>query len=306
MCTGDTNNSSIREHLFLQMARIRIFEEQAFELFAAGELSGTMHACIGQEAIAVAAAESLRTTDIVISNHRCHGHYLARTGDMAGLLAELMGKQQGLCGGRGGSQHLAADNFYTNGVQGNMVPVAAGMALAEKVTNSGNIITLFVGDGTLGQGVFYETLNIAALWSLPLLIVVENNQYAQTTHISDNLAGNISARAAAFGINSRETPANDVEFLLEPFRTAIDYVRNNNIPFVLVAETYRLCPHSVRDDHRPAAELEKWQTHDPLTILGNRIALNRMTELRHTARVDMQAATAAVRQMTAAVMEKTR
>ena len=138
--------------------------------------------------------------DIVVSNHRCHGHYLAWTDDPDGLLAEVMGKATGVCGGLGGSQHLVRQGFFSNGIQGGIVPVAAGLAFAQKLAGDGGIVAVCIGDGTLGEGVVYETFNMAAKWRLPLLVVLENNLYAQSTSQSETLAGDICARAAAFGI----------------------------------------------------------------------------------------------------------
>ena len=180
---------------------VRTVEQELLDLFAAGKLSGTTHTCIGQEMTAVALAAALeRNRDIVVSNHRCHGHYLAWTDDPDGLLAEVMGRRTGVCGGIGGSQHLSAPGFFSNGIQGGIVPMAAGLAFAQKLSERGGIVAVCIGDGTLGEGVVYETFNMAAKWSLPLLVVLENNLYAQSTSQTETLAGDICARASAFGI----------------------------------------------------------------------------------------------------------
>ena len=181
---------------------IRQVEQTLLDLFAKGELFGTVHTCIGQEWTGVAVAAHLRRGDVVFSNHRCHGHYLALTDDVEGLVAEIMGRQTGVCGGRGGSQHLCAEGFFSNGVQGGMTPVAAGMALALKHLNQDHIVVAFIGDGTLGEGTLYESLNIISKWHLPVLIVLENNLYAQSTFQPQTLAGEILARPTAFGIHS--------------------------------------------------------------------------------------------------------
>src|SRR3990167_5669330 len=181
------------------MLLIRRFEERVLELFSEGVLSGTTHTCIGQEAIPVVVMEHLQPQDIIWSNHRGHGHYIARTGDIKGLLAEIMGLPEGVCGGRGGSQHLCNGNFYSNGVLGSTAPIAAGMALAEKERKSDAIVVLFLGDGAFGEGVVYETLNLIALWHLPVLVVVEDNGYAQTTPGHLARAGTFSGRFDSFG-----------------------------------------------------------------------------------------------------------
>ena len=149
-------------NLYSALYRIRRFEETVLESFPKGVFFGTTHTYLGQEANAVGVIQPLEPNDIVFSNHRCHGHFLAYGGSMQALFAELMGKATGVCGGRGGSQHLHWRNFYSNGVQGGIAPVAAGMALAEKLKGSGAVTVAFLGDGTLGQGVVYETLNMVA------------------------------------------------------------------------------------------------------------------------------------------------
>ena len=186
--------------LYHELTTIRHFEEAVLENFPKGVFSGTTHTYLGQEANAVGVLSHLLSDDIVFSNHRCHGHFIAFGGDMRALFAEMMGKATGVCGGRGGSQHLQWHNFYSNGVQGGIVPVSTGMALAEKYQNTNAVVVCFLGDGTLGQGVVYESLNLASLWGAPILYVVENNHIAQTTPTGHALAGDIALRFAAFDI----------------------------------------------------------------------------------------------------------
>lgn len=248
------------------MLLIRRFEERLFELFEAGELDGTIHTSLGQEAIAVGCLNHLDKNDIVISNHRCHGHFLTRTNDVVGLLAEIMGRKGGVCGGRGGSQHIHKENFFSNGVQGNIFPVAAGMAFAEKKKDSNSIVIIFIGDGTFGEGVIYETLNIISLWDLPMLVVVENNQYAQSTSILNNFTGTFTGRINGFDISVDEIETNDVIKLYNKFSSIIKNVRNRKLPHVEIVHTYRLGPHSKGDDDRPKEEIENWSKKDPLLI----------------------------------------
>jgi TPP-dependent pyruvate/acetoin dehydrogenase alpha subunit len=253
--------------LYEQMTLIRRFEETLLELFAAGKLHGTTHTCIGQEADAVGVVSCLEPErDVVVSNHRCHGHYLAFTDDVDGLLREVMGRVGGVCGGKGGSQHLFAGNFYSNGVLGSTVPVAAGMALAEREKGSGAVVTVFAGDGTLGQGVVYESLNIASLWRLPLLVVVEHNGYAQSTPSRLQLAGDVEARAAAFGIATARHDTTDVREVRAAAGEAVDHVRSTGTPFFLVFDTYRFSPHSKGDDFRDPDELAERRLRDPLAV----------------------------------------
>ena len=257
------------ERMFL----IRSFEELLGRLFFEGRLTGTMHSCAGQEAVAVGVIGQLDRKDPVIGNHRSHGHYLARSDDLTGLLAEIMGKSGGVVGGRGGSQHFCGDAFYCNGIQGSMVPVAAGMALAEKKSGGKAIVTCFIGDGTLGQGVVYESLNLAGLWQLPILFVLENNGYAMSTPVADGVSGSIPARAQAFGIAHSEIDGNDVSQVAETAGDIIDRVRRRSEPYFLVANTYRFHGHSKSDDccYRTGQEEEHWAQKDPLILSGKRL-----------------------------------
>ena len=244
---------------------VRTVEQQLLELFAAGKLSGTTHTCIGQEMAAVALAAALdRQKDIVVSNHRCHGHYLAWTDDPDGLVAEVMGKATGVCGGLGGSQHLSAKGFMSNGIQGGIVPVAAGLAFAQKLAANDGIVAVCIGDGTLGEGVVYETFNMVAKWQLPLLVVLENNRYAQSTAQAETLAGDICARAAAFGIATVQANTWQHEELAERLHDAAATVRQKRCPLFVCVDTYRLAAHSKSDDDRDADEIASYVRRDPL------------------------------------------
>src|SRR3954463_12309008 len=258
--------------LYRRMRFIRRFEETLLALFDEGVLNGTTHACIGQEADAVAVIEQLRPGDHIFSNHRCHGHFLAWTGDALGLLAEIRGKSAGVCAGIGGSQHLCAPGFKSNGVQGGIVPAAAGIALAKHLDGSGGALSVvFIGDGTLGEGAVYETLNLASLWKLPLVVVLEDNQWSQSTPSSANLAGDMSQRFSAFGLPVFEIDSTDVERIDAVAEEALDYARTNEGPVAIVIHTYRLCHHSKNDDNRPAEEVAaRWEL-DPIELQGRRL-----------------------------------
>lgn len=243
---------------------IRGVEQRLLDLFAQGKLFGTVHTCIGQEWTGVAVAETLIDGDVIFTSHRGHGHFLARTDDVDGLIAEVMGKQSGVCGGRGGSQHLCSGGVYSNGIQGGIVPVTAGLALAAKLRETRNIAVVFIGDGTLGEGAVYETMNIASKWNLPLLIVLENNLYAQSTSQTETLAGDIEARAHAFGIATDRADTWNPEGLLETAARCANAVRDEGRPRFLRADTYRLMAHSKGDDDRDPAELKDYWQRDPL------------------------------------------
>jgi TPP-dependent pyruvate/acetoin dehydrogenase alpha subunit len=238
------------------------------DLFAKGLLVGTTHTCLGQEATAVGVLSALNCTrDIVFSNHRGHGHFLAYCGEVERLYLELMGKPEGMCGGRGGSQHLHYRNFYSNGIQGGIVPVATGMALAEKKKDTGTVAVVFLGDGTLGEGVVYESFNMASLWRVPILFVIENNGYAQSTPCHLQVAGSIRGRAEAFGIAVVEEATTDVRTVLSLASELVDAVRADCRPYCLLLHTYRLGPHSKGDDHREPAEIAAAWQRDPLTVI---------------------------------------
>ena len=255
-----------------RMFFIRRFEETLLDLFSLGKLVGTTHTYIGQEANAVGLIDHLDPeVDTIFSNHRCHGHYLAYTDDAFGLLCEVMGKAPGVCGGKGGSQHLCKGNFYSNGVLGSIVPVATGIALAEKQKGTDAVSTVFLGDGTLGEGVVYESLNISSLWQLPVLFVVENNHYAQSTPVELELAGSIPARAEAFGVETEALATTDVEVVHEAAGRAVARIRETGAPFFLVVDTYRFSPHSKGDDDRDPAEIQERRMRDPLLVAGARL-----------------------------------
>ena len=260
------------ERLYRRMRFIRRFEESLLELFERGLLNGTTHACIGQEADAVAIGEHLGDHDHVFSNHRCHGHFLARTGDALGLIAEIMGKPEGVCGGIGGSQHLCAPGFMSNGIQGGIVPNAAGIALAKQLDGGVGVSVVFIGDGTLGEGATYEALNLASLWKLPLVVVLEDNGWAQSTPSRANLAGSIRDRFAAFGLPVFEIDSTDVEEIDAVAERALAEARTLEGPVATVIHTYRLCHHSKNDDNRPADEIAARLDLDPIKIQGRRLA----------------------------------
>jgi TPP-dependent pyruvate/acetoin dehydrogenase alpha subunit len=268
------------ETFYERMFFIRRFEETLLDLFAQGKLVGTTHTYIGQEANAVGIIDHLDPErDVVFSNHRCHGHYLAFTNDDFGLLCEVMGKATGVCGGKGGSQHLCKGNFYSNGVLGSIVPVATGIALAEKKKGTRAVSTVFLGDGTLGEGVTYESLNMASLWKLPVLFVVENNHYAQSTPVELELAGSIPARGAAFGIETADLDTTDVQEIHEAAGHAVARIRETGEPYFLVLDTYRFSPHSKGDDNRDPAEIETRRERDPLGVAGPRLADDRRRQI---------------------------
>jgi 2-oxoisovalerate dehydrogenase E1 component len=262
----DVEKLKISHRHIKEAIRIRKVEEKFLQLFSEGKLNGTVHTCVGQEFSAIAFAGQLKKKDFIFSNHRCHGHYIAFTGDTRGLLAELLGKASGTSGGIGSSQHLCNNNFFSNGIQGGIVPVAAGYALGNKIKQNGAIGIVFIGDGTLGEGTLYETMNILSKWEIPLLIVCENNFYAQSTPQNINLAGDIQARAAAFDIKTFKGDTWNPDLLMSEAGNAIDYVRKETKPCFFLVETYRLNAHSKGDDDRDPLVVSSFREKDFLQI----------------------------------------
>jgi 2-oxoisovalerate dehydrogenase E1 component len=247
---------------------IRLTEQLILDLFSRGLLSGTTHTCIGQELCQMAVVRALGDPDdVVLSNHRNHGHFLTYSGNALGLVAEIMGRKDGVCGGYGGSQHIAYRNFHSNGVQAGMTALATGLALDLKHRGSSGVVAVMVGDGTLGEGLLYESMNLAAVWGVAVLFVVENNGIAQTTYTRDTLAGTIEGRGAAFGMRTWH-----VDDAAGGFMQSVDAVvaqmRTGSGPGMLVIDTKRLGPHSKGDDLRDPQERAAIAERDPLLALG--------------------------------------
>jgi len=254
-----------RSALFARAFLIRAFEQRLLKLFAEDKLFGTVHTCIGQEFSGIAVAAHLEPGDRIFSNHRCHGHYLARTGDADGLMAEIMGRTSGICGGRGGSQHICAGGVFSNGIQGGIMPVAAGLALAQQLAATRSIVVAFIGDGTLGEGVLYETLNLVSKWKIPLVTVLENNGYSQSTSSAQTLAGDIILRPESFGLRAYRGNTWDPEALVSLVGDVIGRVRDERSPAFVCIDTYRLMAHSRGDDDRPESERRHHWEIDPLS-----------------------------------------
>ncbi|MGE4055593.1 MAG: dehydrogenase E1 component subunit alpha/beta [Vicinamibacterales bacterium] len=247
---------------------IRRTEQLLLNLFAEGLVSGTTHTCLGQELCQMAVGRALTNPDdVLLSNHRNHGHFLTYSGDFLGLVAEVMGRESGVCRGIGGSQHIACRNFHSNGVQGGMTAIGVGHAMASKWRDSGGIVACVVGDGTLGEGLFYESLNLASTWRVPILFVVEQNGIAQTTRTADTIAGSIAARGLAFDLPTWQCDDAAPAFL-EAVEETVRSVRMTRTSGLLVIETRRLGPHSKGDDLRSGDEMCGIRERDPLTRLG--------------------------------------
>ena len=248
---------------------IRAVESVLLDFFGRGKLHGTIHTCVGQELIGVIVGAKLKDSDFVTSNHRSHGHFIGATGNWRGLIDEIAGNIDGVCAGAGSSQHLYSKNFLSNGPQASLVPVGAGIALDRKRSRNKTVAVSFIGDGTLGEGVLYETLNIDSLWGLPHVIVCEDNWYSQSTPQTDAVAGDIGDRAKAFGIAVQECDTWRPDELDRVLEESLAFARTHVRPIFVLIHTYRLNAHSKGDDYRSIGEISWFRAHDPLTVLMN-------------------------------------
>jgi pyruvate dehydrogenase E1 component alpha subunit len=252
------------------MYEIRIFEETVDDLFARGLVHGTMHLSIGQEASAVGSIFALRDEDYILSTHRGHGHCVAKGADINLMMAEFLGKETGYCRGRGGSMHIAdmgGRNLGANGVVGGGIPLAVGVGLSLKMRRRDEIIMGFFGDGAANQGSFHESLNMAAIWCLPVVYVCENNQYGMSMSVKRALnIENISQRAASYGMPGVTVDGNDVLAVYEAATEAVNRARAGEGPTLLECKTYRWKGHSKSDQerYRTKEEIKAWKKKDPI------------------------------------------
>ncbi len=282
-----------RADAFGRMLLVRRVEERLLALFSEGRLAGTTHTAIGQEVCAVGVMAALDPKrDLVFSTHRCHGHYLAWGGPLDGLLAEVMGREGGICRGRGGSQHLCWNGFHSNGIQGGSVPIACGAASALALEGRGGLACVFLGDGTFGEGAVYEALNLASLRTLPVLFVVEDNGIAQTTPKRLALAGGIPERFRAFAIPAVGIRAADPLQVRDAARALAADIRAGLGPRALVLGTCRLGPHSKGDDLRDPEEIARAREDDPLAHLERSLPAEAVRAAEHAAGAAIEAALA--------------
>lgn len=263
--------------LLREMLRIRRFEEKAAELYSLNKIRGFLHLYIGEEAVAVGAIQALTPDDAIVSTYREHGHALARGLSMGSLMAELYGKANGCSKGHGGSMHFfeAARRFYGGyAIVGGGLPIAVGLALADKLQNLPRVTACFFGDGAVAEGEFHESLNLAALWKLPVLFVCENNLYAMGTALSRHQAQpNIAPKAAAYAMASATADGMDVLAVEAATVEALEYVRSGGGPFLLEFRTYRYRAHSMADPdlYRHKEEIEHWKQRDPIKNFAARL-----------------------------------
>ena len=249
--------------------RIRAVENSLLELFQAGKISGTIHTCIGQELSPAFIANHLKAEDFFTSNHRCHGHFIARTDDWKGMVLEILGSREGVCRGVGSSQHLAAKGFLSNGPQASLLPVGTGIAHSFRGKEEKPIVFSFIGEGTLGEGLVYESLNMSMVTASPQLFICENNFYSQSTQQLSAVAGQILARPQGFGMKTFSCNIWNPEELAKVISESISYVRDTQLPAFLLIQCYRLMAHSKGDDNREQKEVDFFNTSDPISKLLN-------------------------------------
>lgn len=269
MMTETLDNETLLANYRL-LLKIRLHEEAVKKLYLEGRVWGTTHLCIGQEAVAVGVVAQLRRDDYITSTHRGHGHMLAKGGQLKPMLAEILGKATGYCKGKGGSMHIASmelGNLGANGIVSGGLPIAVGAALSAKLRGTDQIAVALFSDGATSEGNTHESMNLASLWNLPVLLVCENNQYAVSTCCANSIAGgNLIKRAAGYDIAGACVDGNDLEAVHFAAKDAIGYVRGGHGPYFLECETYRIEGHYVGDPmvYRSRTEIEEWRKRDPI------------------------------------------
>jgi pyruvate dehydrogenase E1 component alpha subunit len=267
------------ESLYRTMRTIRRFEERVVELVNANEIAGVTHEYVGQEAVATGVCAALRPDDVVTSTHRGHGHLIAKGADVRRMMAELLGRIDGLNRGRGGSMHIAdfaVGILGANGIVGAGAPHAAGAAWTFREDGTDRVAVTFFGDGAVNQGVLMETLNLAVIWGLPMLFVCENNGYAVTMPVERATAGSIVGRADAFGLAVEAVDGMDVEAVLAASERAVARARSGEGPSFLECRTYRFVGHHTAErtmklGYRSDEEIERWRERDPLELTGSKL-----------------------------------
>lgn len=251
------------------MLRIRFHEEAIKTLFTQGKIGGTTHLYIGQEAIAAGVVAQLRKDDFISSTHRGHGHMLAKGGELKPMLAEILGRADGYCKGKGGSMHIASitlGNLGANGIVSGGLPIAVGSGLSAKMRRTDQITVVSFGDGAANEGNTHESMNLASLWKLPVLFLFENNRYAVSTETSRSMAGNMEKRAAGYDLPFVQVDGNDLETVHFAAQDAIAYVRSGKGPFLMQGDTYRIEGHYYGDAmvYRSSEEVDEWRKKDPI------------------------------------------
>lgn len=292
-------------YALLTMSRIRKLEEAVEDLFGRGMMHGTMHLSIGQEASPTGVCMALDITDQITSTHRGHGHCVAKGADLMRMVAELLGKENGYCGGRGGSMHIAdveTGNLGANGIVGGGIPIAIGAALASKMMKKGTVAVSFFGDGAMNEGAFHEAANLAAIWKLPVILVCENNHYGMSSSTELAFAiDNLSERGLGYGIPGFTVDGNNVAAVYEATDAAVKRAKAGEGPTLLEFVTYRWKGHSRSDKnlYRTKEEIDEWKKKDPILFFEHVILDKGLLSETEIAEVQAQATS----QVVAAVNE---
>tara|TARA_Y100001968_G_C19346114_1_gene712127 strand:+ start:327 stop:1304 length:978 start_codon:yes stop_codon:yes gene_type:complete len=276
MAKSTKKNTEGYLQMYRQMVKIRAFEDNANKLYLSAKMPGLTHMYSGQEAVAVGICEALEKTDYITSTHRGHGHCVAKGADFQKMFCELLGKVEGYCRGKGGSMHIADQdngNLGANAIVGGSAGIATGAALSAKQLKTGSVTVCFFGDGALGQGLLYETMNMAALWNLPIIYACENNLYGEYTHVSEMAAGKLTSRAETFGIESFEVDGQDVLAVNSLTQKLVTRLRAGKGPFFVLLNTYRYHGHHVGDINREYYRSKEEELHwkdnmDPIKNFG--------------------------------------
>ena len=283
-------------HAYRQMVSIRAFEERVNDLYTRALMPGLAHLYIGEEAVAVGVCEALNREDYITSTHRGHGHCLAKGATPDRMFAELLGKEAGYCRGKGGSMHIAdpsTGNLGANAIVAGSVGIATGAALSAKRLRNGRVAVCFFGEGALGQGLVYEVMNLAQLWKLPVIYVCENNLYNEYTHYSETTAGDIPARATAFGIRAETVDGQDVRAVYAITEALVLRARRGEGPSFLLCNTYRYHGHHVgdisREYYRSKQEEQHWKAErDPLKLLSSWLVKEGLADEKSLAEIESE------------------
>lgn len=282
--------------MYRQMLSIRLFEEQVNDLYTRTLMPGLAHLYIGEEAVAVGVCYALKAEDYITSTHRGHGHCLAKGASPDRMFAELLGKEAGYCRGKGGSMHIAdpeTGNLGANAIVGGSTGIATGAAFAAKRLGNGRVAVCFFGEGALGQGLLYEAMNLAQLWTLPVIYVCENNSYNEYTHFAETTAGEVLARPQAFGIYAESVDGQDVRAVYAVAKQVIDRARRGDGPAFLLCNTYRFRGHHVgdvsRESYRSKREEQQWMSErDPIKKLSDWLIAEKHADVSHLEVIGME------------------
>jgi TPP-dependent pyruvate/acetoin dehydrogenase alpha subunit len=283
------------KEMLLKMHLTRVFEDAAFQQYALGKVHGTMHLCAGQEAVAVGAIAALRPDDMITSTHRGHGHAIAKGQDINTMMAELLAKETGVCRGRGGSMHMADLNVGSlgaNGVVSGGLPLSVGAGLSIHLRHSDQVCICFFGDGASNEGAFHESINMAAVWKLPVIFLCENNQYGMSMSLSRaNSSANIADRAVGYGIPGETVDGMDPLAVHAAVKRAVAHARSGNGPTLINALTYRYYGHSKSDKqlYRTKQEVAAWRDRDPIPTFANRLIAAGILSAAEAAAIEAQA-----------------